>query len=311
MIMSIIKFPVSIGYRSMARGDVKFNKSHRTYGNFNVKKDVNYISDDSADHRLDIYTNPEKRNGVLLFYVHGGAYVYGKKDDHRVFISWFVNKGFDFVSINYRLGQKDGSISIVDQVKDAFEALKFIEENKHYYGIKTDNIFLIGDSAGGHICLLLELLLKNKELQDFYQIIDLPDIDIKGIALNSTMYDYDGVIKLGYKHLTKRDRKWMFSNKYLDPEFVKKNNPSYYYKNGSKPAPLFASTAYHDFFRGQTLKLKRECDELGIEIDYLFEPSLNMKIGHVYNHFNFENEEGRNCNNRMAEFFLKYSSVAK
>lgn len=311
MIMSIFKLPLNIAKKSMASGDVKFNKSHRTYGNFNVKKDLNYICDDTSDHRLDIYTNPERRNNILLFYVHGGAYIYGQKEDHRVFISWFVEKGFDFVSINYRLGEKDGSVSVVDQVKDAFEALKFVEENKHHYGIKTDNVFLVGDSAGGHICMLLDILLKNKEMQDYYKIKDVPNIEIKGIGLNSTMYDYDSVIKMGIKHLTKSGRKWIFSNKYLDSEFVKINNPAYYYRNGYKPSSLFASSSYHDYFRSQTLKLKRECDELGIDLDYLFEASVNRKIGHVYNHFNFENEEGLRCNTRMKDYFLNHSSVAK
>lgn len=311
--MSIFKIPLSIAVSAMFRGDTKFNKTHKTYGNFNIKKDLNYlgVEEDDDSHKLDIYTNPEKRNGITLFYIHGGGYVYGNKETHKIFISWFTNQGFDVVSINYRLGQKDGTISIEEQVEDAFNALKFIEENKNHYGIKTDNLFLVGDSAGGHIALLLEILMNNKELQEHYQIRDLPNVKIKGVALNSTMYDFSLVVSQSRKMLTKRGCRWMLSKRYLDPEFVRINNPRYYYQNGYKTPNLFASTSYHDYFNSQTLRLERDSKEFNIPIDYLFESSTNKEIGHVYNHFCFENEEGKRCNNAMLEFFNKYSKVAK
>ena len=311
MIMSIIKAPLSIFIKSMKKGDEKFNNNHRTFGNFNVKKDLNYLSDGEKSHLLDIMTNPEKRNGITLFYVHGGGYAHGYKEHHRVFTSWFVNEGFDVVSINYRLAKRDGSISVMDQVKDALSALDFIEKNQHRYGITTKNLFLVGDSAGGHICLLLNLLFNNKEIQDYYKIESLPNVEIKGIALNSTMYDFEFVRKQALSLLTKRSVKWMLSSQYKDDEFIKKNNPRYYFKNGFRPVPLFASTSYRDYFNSQTIRLKNDCEKFNIPLDYLFEPSTNKKVAHVYNHFCFEMEEGKRCNNRMVEFFIKNSKVAK
>ena len=309
MYMSIFKVPLSIFVHSMAKGDKNFNASHKTFGTYNIKKDLNYLSDGEKSHLLDIYTNPEKRNGILLFYVHGGGYVHGKKDDHQVFCSWFVEKGFDVVAINYRLGDTDGSISIMDQVKDTLAALNFVEENKHYYGIKTDNLFLVGDSAGGHICLMVDILLKEKSVQDYYKLDSIPNINVKGIALNSTMYDFFSVRKKAMGFLYKSGCRWMLSNNYKDDEFIKLNSPRYYFQNGFKPVPLFASTSYHDYFNSHTLKLARDCKEFGIELDYLFEASTNKSIGHVYNHFHFETEEGKRCNQRMVDFFIKNSKV--
>ena len=309
--MSLLKLPLSIAVKNMANGDKKFNKSHKTYGNFNVKKNINYISDDRRAHRLDIYTNPEKNNGITLFYVHGGGYVYGHKEDHRIFCSWFTNQGLTVIAINYRLGKKDGSISIMDQVSDALAALDFSEENKHYYGIDTKNLFLTGDSAGGHICLMIDILFRSKEARDYYKIEKLPKVEIKGIALNSTMYDYNLVVRDAKNMLFKKGCKWMLSDKYLDKEFVNKNSPRIYYKNGLVPAPLFASTSYHDYFNSQTIRLSKDFKELNVPLDYLFESSTSKKIGHVYNHFCFEIEEGKRCNERMIEFFYKNSQVDK
>ena len=311
MIMSIFKLPLSLAIWSMERGDIKFNQSHKTFGTFNIKKDLSYIVDDKRGHKLDIYTPVEKNNGITIFYVHGGGYVYGWKEAHQIFISWFVNLGFSVVAPNYRLGQPEGSISFIDQLSDIVEALKFTEENKVYYGIKTDNLFLLGDSAGGHLCLMLDVLLKSKEAQEYYQSDNLPKVDIKGIALNSTMYDFNSVIALSKKMLSKKGRRWMFSDNYLNEEFIKKNSPRYYYRNGFKPAPLFASTATHDYFNSQTLTLKRDADELGIDLDYLFEASPRKDVGHVYNHFIFEDEEGKRCNKAMEDFFYRNSKVDK
>lgn len=309
MYMSIFKVPLSIFIHSMAKGDKNFNATHKTFGTFNVKKDLNYLGDDNKSHLLDIYTNPKERNGITLFYVHGGGYVHGEKNDHQVFCSWFVDKGFDVVAINYRLGEPDGSISIMEQVKDALSALIFIEENKNYYGIKTKNLFLVGDSAGGHICLMVDLLLHDKSVQDYYQLESIPNIKINGIALNSTMYDFENVRRQAKSMLFKAGVKWMLSSRYIDDGFININNPRYHFEHGFKPVPLFASTSYHDYFNSHTLKLARDCKEYGIDLDYLFEASTKKNIAHVYNHFHFEEEEGIRCNQRMVDFFIKNSKV--
>lgn len=311
IVMGFIKLPLSIAVASMAHGDSKFNDSHRTYGHINNKKDLNYCSDGEKEHCLDILTNPTKSNGITLFNIHGGAYVYGYKEDSRIFTSWFVDKGFTVIPINYRLARKDGSISIMDQAKDAVEALKFVVENAVHYGVSLKNLFLMGDSAGGHICLMLDILSKSEEARKYYQLEDFPKVEIKGVALNSPMYDYMLVRAAAKEVLSKRSRRWMLSKQYLDDEFINKNNPRYYFKNGFKPSPLFASTSYYDYFNNQSQRLKKDCDELGINIDYLFEASPDKSIGHVYNHFHFEDEEGKRCNNMMVDFFIRNSKVDK
>ena len=311
MCMSIFKLPLSIAIASMSRGDKNFRLKNKTYGNFNVKKDLSYIVDDSNEHKLDIYSPVENANGITLFCIHGGGYVYGDKMHQDVFVSWFVNKGFTVVVPNYRLAEKFGSISIVDQVKDCIEALKFVEKEKDYYSIPMDGFFLVGDSAGGHICLMIDILSKREDARKYYGLDDMPKLRIDGIALNSTMYDYDEVQLLAKKLLSKKGRRWMFSDKYKDPEFIKMNNPRFYVKDGYRPLPLFASTAYHDYFSSQSYRLNADCEQFGIQIDYLYEASPNKNIGHVYNHFHLDENEGIKCNQRMIEFFLKNSKVAK
>lgn len=311
MCMSIFKLPLGFAKRNMGKGEKKFNDSHRSYGNFNVKKDLSYVDDDLQGHKLDIYTPAEKWNGITLLYIHGGAYVHGWKETNSVFVSWFVNQGFSVVSMNYRLASRFDEVAFPDQVRDVFSVLKFIEENWKYYGISRNKVCIMGDSSGGHLSLITDIIYHDKEAQDFYKIEKLPDIKIHAVAVNSTMYDYKEVIKLGQKLLSKRNCKELFSDKYLDVNYVRMNNPRYYFKKKLPLEPLFANSSAKDYFNYQTRLLKKDCDELGYNLEYIFEPILDKRVGHIYNHFILDDEEGIRCNKAMVDFFIKNVNVDK
>lgn len=303
--MSIFKIPVPIAKKSMERGDIKFNSSHKSYGNYNVKANLSYVDDDERGHKLDIYTPVDNNNGITLLYIHGGAYVHGWKEANSVFVSWFVNQGFSVVSMNYRLAGGIDEINVKDQIQDVFEVLKFIANNHLFYKISKDKFFIMGDSSGGHLSLMTDIIYHDKEAQEFYGIDELPDVKISGVAVNSTMYDYVEVVKMGRRLLTKRGCRELFSKNYLDENYVLKNSPRYYFNKKIQLEPLFASSSNHDYFYYQSYLFNKDCKELGYSFEYLFEVTPNKNIGHVYNHFHLEDEEGLRCNNAMVEFFKK------
>lgn len=303
--MSIFKVPVPIAKKMMGRGEKKFNDSHKSYGDYNVKANLSYIDDDEQGHKLDIYTPTKNNNGITLLYIHGGAYVHGWKETNSVFISWFVNQGFSVVSMNYRLAGGIDKINVKDQIQDVFAVLKFISENRLYYGISKDKLCIMGDSSGGHLSLMTDIIFHDKEAQQYYGINELPDVKISAIAVNSTMYDYVEVVKLGRKMLTKRGCKELFSKEYKNEEYVLKNSPRYYFKKKLDLEPLFGSSSSQDFFQYQSYLFKKDCEKLGYSLEYIFESTENKKVGHIYNHFLLDEEEGLRCNNAMVEFFKK------
>lgn len=303
--MSIFKIPVPIAKKSMERGEVKFNNSHKSYGDYNIKADLSYVEDDERGHKLDIYTPTKNNNGITLLYIHGGAYVHGWKETNSVFISWFVNQGFSVVSMNYRLAGGLDEWNVKDQIHDVFSVLKFISDNRLFYNISKDKFFIMGDSSGGHLSLMTDIIYHDKEAQEYYGIAEIPDVKISGIAVNSTMYDYVEVVKLGRKMLSKKGCRELFSKQYIDEEYVKKNSPRYYFQKQIKLDPIFASSSNHDFFKFQSFLLNKDCKKLGYSLEYLFENTPNKNIGHVYNHFHLDDEEGLRCNNAMIEFFKK------
>lgn len=122
-------------------------------------KDVVYKTQDSVQHKLDIYL-PEssgKKSPVLVF-IHGGGWV---EDDKALpegtyphdFVLAFVKNGYAVVSINYTLVSK--SRHFPQPVEDCKEAVRWIRANADAYHLDPDNIGVWGASAGGQLALLL------------------------------------------------------------------------------------------------------------------------------------------------------------
>ncbi len=291
----------------MAKGDKKFAKKTKTFGMYHLLKDLSYVDDGDEYHKLDIYSPVlNHENGISLLYIHGGAYVYGKKEGQTVFSSWFADKGFKVITPNYRLINNSENIDFVSQVQNIFKVLEFIEENRFEFNVDSNNLCLMGDSAGGHICLIVDLIYHNKKVQDYFKIERLPNVNIKCVALNSTMYDYASLMKIAKKLLVKKDIKKIFSKNCFEEGYMEKLSPSFYIKKGAKTSPLFASSSYHDMFLDQTLKLKNDATKYHLDVEFLLESSPNKKVGHIYNHFMFT-DEGLKCNNAMVDFFYKHA----
>lgn len=304
-----IKVPVSFMVKNMEKGDKKFLKNTKSFGTFSIMKDLPYIDDGDEYHKLDVLAPVlGKENGIVLFYIHGGAYLYGKKEYAQIFNSWFTNQGYTVVSINYRLIDLSENIDIEDQIRDVFAAIKFVYEFRHEYKLNFDKFCLMGDSAGGHLCLMTDLVMHSKELQEYYKISDVPPVDIKCIALNSTMYNFKSLVPLARKYLTKKGTKKVLGNRCFDDEFIKQNSPKNYVEKGYKFSPLFNSSSYHDYFNGQSLGLKHDAKTYNLDLEFLFETSPRKCIGHIYNHFVFD-DEGLKCNNAMSAFFKKHCGV--
>jgi pimeloyl-ACP methyl ester carboxylesterase len=103
---------------------------------------------------LDIYRQTNGENLPVIFFVHGGGWSSGDKasrshDNKRNF---FINNGFLFVSVNYRLTP---DVMYPQHSLDIAKAFTFILENISSYGGDKKQIFVMGHSAGAHLAALL------------------------------------------------------------------------------------------------------------------------------------------------------------
>lgn len=106
------------------------------------------------DLKLDIwYPNVYSDNYPTVFFAHGGGWISGFRNQPNN-VSWskyLASKGFAVVSIDYRYGLNN---SMEDILSDYSDALAYIRENAADFSLDTDNLALMGLSAGGHLALL-------------------------------------------------------------------------------------------------------------------------------------------------------------
>lgn len=131
------------------------------------KKQMNASYGDKERLKYDFYRphNLDKEKLPLLIFVHGGAFVMGDKRNYIItkFTQDFCRSGFATASVNYRIigGElKDGQAlinkgftrkKIMEAVGDVKKAVKYFRENSNDLNIDSDNIFLVGFSAGAII----------------------------------------------------------------------------------------------------------------------------------------------------------------
>lgn len=295
----------------MDKGDKKYLKSHQTFGVYNTTRNLSYLGADlySRSYYLDIYSPVDNFNGITIFNIHGGGYFQGDKDYSEIYCSYFVNQGFQVINLNYPLIDNLMDIDIRNQIYALVMAVNFIYDNRHKYHVDIDKLCLMGDSAGGHLAFMVGLIFLNPQMAKYYQLPYLAPITFKAIHLSSSMYDYVGLRKLANKYLYRGGISKIFSKHFNDSEYLKMNSPKTYVDdlNIFLP-PLFIITSINDFFKEETIKLHLDLNKRNIKHFYHYEKSGDKRLGHIYNHFNFDLTEVQNINLAITEFFIKKCS---
>ena len=110
---------------------------------------------------LDIYqpTNDIYSKRPVLIYYHGGAWVTGSKitvnnDRFHATFNALREKGYTIISPDYTLAEFKES-PFPNCIADAFDVITWIENNASTYNLDTDNVGVLGESAGGHLALMV------------------------------------------------------------------------------------------------------------------------------------------------------------
>ncbi|MBU1798216.1 MAG: carboxylesterase family protein, partial [Bacteroidetes bacterium] len=116
----------------------------------------------SAELKFHLFTpvNDTLKNRPMLICIHGGGFVSGNKehDDMMEFSKIFAQRGYVTATIQYRLGMNlfssvSAERAVYRGLQDGRAAIRYFKENSETYGIDTNNIYLIGSSAGAFIGL--------------------------------------------------------------------------------------------------------------------------------------------------------------
>ena len=138
--------------------------------------------DEELNFHLFSPVNDTLKFRPLLICIHGGGFVSGNKehDDMMEFCKLFAKKGYVTATVQYRLGLSwTSSVSstraVYRGVQDGRAAVRYFKENSDIYGIDTNNVYLLGSSAGAFVSL--HNLFMNEESErpaETYQISNIP-----------------------------------------------------------------------------------------------------------------------------------------
>lgn len=116
--------------------------------------DVPYVQNGHARHVLDIYTpeNNTETSLPVMFWIHGGAWRVGDKSDVALKPKVLTEKGFIFVSTNYRLLP---DVEMDELIRDVARSIGWVHKNIAKYGGDPKRIFVGGHSAGAQLAALI------------------------------------------------------------------------------------------------------------------------------------------------------------
>ena len=116
------------------------------------KQDVVYVEPADPLHTLDVYASPRAKNAPVMFWIHGGGWETGDKSDVAQKPRFFVDRGFVFVSVNYRLLPK---VEMIDVFRDVAKSFRWVHDHIAEYGGDPKRVLVGGHSAGAQLAALL------------------------------------------------------------------------------------------------------------------------------------------------------------
>jgi len=113
-----------------------------------------FKSVDGTRLEADVYWPASGGSGITLLWIHGGALIAGtRKEIPRDVIDWLVARGFTVALADYRLAPETNILGISQDIQDAYAWLR--RDGPTRFGVNTDRIVLVGQSAGGYLALAL------------------------------------------------------------------------------------------------------------------------------------------------------------
>jgi acetyl esterase/lipase len=210
---------------------------------------------------------PNQESDKALLFIHGGGWCVGSIDTYDHVCRYLCDNGkFNVFSLDYRLAPEH---KFPVAVNDCFDAYDWLYANASNFGFKAENIFVMGDSAGGNFATII--CHERQQNMPKAQILVYPATD---------MYTkYNSQVKFD-EHKYHLNMKWCenFLNAYVayaESNIETLKNPQIspiFYENIAQPDTLIIA-ATHDIL---------------IDSIYAYEKKLKSQNVHVEIHYDNE-----------------------
>jgi arylformamidase len=229
-----------------------------------TQKGIPYAEPKNERQMLDVYAPTTGKNLPVVVWIHGGGWHSGDKKDVKQKPQAFTDKGFVFVSINYRLQvwtdpHLSPGVTIKQIAEDVARAIRWTHNHAGDYGGDPNTIIVAGHSAGAQLAALVctdDRYLKAEKLS-----LSI----IKGcVPVDGDTYDLPmriaTVHKKGDKKLAERDKQ-RFGDEAMQKDL---SSITHVAKGKHIPPFLILHVADHPETRGQSQRLLQVLEAAGI-----------------------------------------------
>lgn len=260
-------------------------------------EDIEYFDDikygeDAEWNLLDVY-RPKNASGKMPVIVsfHGGGWVYGTKLTYRYYCMYLAQHGFAVVNPSYRLAPENRFPAQFEDINNVFG---FVLANAEKYGFDTDNIFAVGDSAGGMGISIYSCLVTNKEFASRFPVKPPEGLKLRAVGLNCGFYstENDGD-QLSAVLLPEGKAEEMHSLLFIRSN-ITEDFP-----------PCFILTSTGDFLLNEPAHIIPTLEAKGVKYESKLYGDDTVKPPHVF-HCDIKSEIGRQADDDELAFFRKF-----
>ncbi|MBO0475237.1 alpha/beta hydrolase [Enterococcus ureasiticus] len=258
-----------------------------------IFKDLSY-GPYGIENTFDIYY-PKGTDKCLptIINIHGGGFFYGDKELYRFYTMYLATQGVTVVNFNYRLAPEH---QYPAPLEDTNALMNWLIKHGKEYHVDLDQLFLIGDSAGGQLVEQYATMISNLTYAQTFPF-KLATVHFKAVAMNC------GAYFIGQSGAINQDFPFYFGET-VTPT-LKNQFPVENYITAEFP-PAFVATATQDFLKDIAQPLADLLKEKGIESEYhLYSNPDNSDLGHVF-HLNQKTDIAKKCNDEEIAFFKRF-----
>ncbi|WP_423363264.1 alpha/beta hydrolase [Mycoplasma sp. P36-A1] len=310
LLLKISPYPVTYLARSKVKPHARPDRSYKkNKKRVKVIEDVGYVSIHKFN-LLDLYLpkNTQKKQPILLF-IHGGCYIFGDKSESKYLATTFAAKGYNAVSMNYQIAPEGQYPAPLEQINEVILQLKKLEEI--HPTLDTNNIVLVGDSAGAQLVAQYSALATNKKYQEFLNIKTIiSEKELKGAMMLCGIFDFDSLFEqiTSYEKVYFKVIGWAYTK---NRNWYKSDFPSQvsiYNQISNKFPPSFLTDGNTRTYQKQTTKMIYNLNKNHVPNESLI---FSEGMGTVYHNYFFVQfiPESRICINRMFQFLETYAPL--
>ena len=276
-----------------------------------AKRDAGVVDPEGLVRHMDLRYGPYPENLLDVYYpegteaplpaiisIHGGGWFYGSKLLYSHYCLNLAKRGFAVVNFDYRLAPES---KYPAPLEDCCNVLRWVRENAEQYCIDLNNVFLVGDSAGGQLAFQVLTLLDSPKYRAFFDFAPPENFKINACGMNCGCYFMPISRFLPPKKMGKIFEAY-FPGDYM--QWIPQLKAQKYITRDFPPA--FVTTGYHDYLKFMALPLHLLLRLHGVESKFKrYGSKQETEICHVF-HLNQHLPLAHQCNDAQCGFFRNH-----